>query len=129
MTIRPLYDAVLVEPLDAEGFVETSAKLLIRKRHWEARLARVVAVGNGHKRKKADDLVPLSVTVGDVVLYGNMAGQEVEFPLIEGLGNVPAVPGVKYRMLREADILACWDGPVKPLVVDPRPANADRARA
>lgn len=100
MTLRPLYDAVLVEPLDVEGFVESAGKVLVQRRHWEVRHARVVAVGGGHVRKKAADLVPLSVVVGDVIVHQNMAGQEVE------------IDGRKLRMLREADILCHWDGPV-----------------
>ncbi len=54
---------------------------------------KVIAVGTG---KKTDDgkIVPLSVKVGDIVLYGKYSGTEI------------TVDGEEYLIVREEDILA-----------------------
>ena len=49
---------------------------------------KVIAVGNGKKDE------PLTVKVGDTVLYGKYSGTELQ------------VDGKEYLMMRESDILA-----------------------
>ena len=99
--LRMLNDCVLIEPINAEGFCERAGGLVVAKRNWEPRLAYVRAVGNGHLTLKGKGRVPLWVHVGDVVVYGNMAGQEVIL-----------ADGSKCRIVREADLVAVWDGRV-----------------
>jgi chaperonin GroES len=55
----------------------------------------VVAVGNGKVTEEGKSL-PLSVKVGDNVLYGKYSGTEV------------SVDGVDYLIMRESDIFAIY---------------------
>ncbi len=87
LNIRPLADRVLVEPAAAE--TTTSSGIIIPDTAQEKpQKGTVVAVGNG----KVDE--PLTVKVGDTVLYGKYAGTELKFE------------GSDYLIMRESDILA-----------------------
>ena len=87
LNIKPLADRVLVEPAPAEK--KTASGLIIPDNAKEKpQKGTVVAVGNG----KVDE--PLTVKVGDTVLYGKYGGTDLK------LG------GKDYLMMREADILA-----------------------
>lgn len=86
-TIKPLADRVLVEPLEAE--TKTSSGIIIPDTAKEKpQKGTVVAVGPGTKDE------PLTVKVGDTVLYGKYAGTELK------------LEGTEYLMMRESDILA-----------------------
>ena len=86
-TIKPLADRVLVEPLEAE--TKTASGIIIPDTAKEKpQKGTVVAVGPGTKDE------PLTVKVGDTVLYGKYAGTEVK------------LEGTEYLMMRESDILA-----------------------
>lgn len=87
LKITPLSDRVLVEAAAAE---ETTASGIIipDTAKEKPQKGKVVAVGNGKKDE------PLTVKVGDEVLYGKYAGTEI------------AVEGTEYLMMRESDILA-----------------------
>jgi len=86
-TIKPLADRVLVEPLEAE--TKTASGIIIPDTAKEKpQKGTVVAVGPGTKDE------PLTVTVGDTVLYGKYAGTELK------------LEGTEYLMMRESDILA-----------------------
>ena len=97
MKYRPIYDAVLLEMVPVAEHHD--GKLIIENRpYWTpAVMADVIAVGNGHKRPEAAELVPLSVRPGERVWVGHKAGQVVKFP--ERTEN-------EFRIVREADILA-----------------------
>lgn len=70
--IRPLGDRVLVEPGPAE--VKTTSGIIIPDTAQEKpQRGRVVAIGNGKKDE------PLTVKVGDTVLYGKYSGTEFKF--------------------------------------------------
>ena len=85
--ITPLADRVLVEPAEAEE--KTASGIIIPDTAKEKpQKGQVVAVGNGKKDE------PLTVKVGDSVLYGKYSGTEI------------TVDGVDYLMMRESDILA-----------------------
>ncbi|MBS9524687.1 co-chaperone GroES [Litoribacter ruber] len=87
VNIRPLADRVLVEPAAAEE--KTASGLYIPDTAKEKpQKGTVVAVGNGKKDE------PLTVQVGDTVLYGKYAGTEL------------SVDGSDYLIMREADIFA-----------------------
>jgi len=87
VNIRPLADRVLVEPAAAEE--KTASGLYIPDTAKEKpQKGTVVAVGNGKKDE------PLTVQVGDTVLYGKYAGTEL------------SVEGSDYLIMREADIFA-----------------------
>ena len=87
LNIKPLADRVLVEPATAE--TKTASGLIIPDNAKEKpQKGTVVAVGNG----KVDE--PLTVKVGDTVLYGKYGGTDLK------------LDGVDYLMMRESDILA-----------------------
>ena len=86
-TIKPLADRVLVEPLEAE--TKTASGIIIPDTAKEKpQKGTVIAVGPGTKDE------PLTVKVGDTVLYGKYAGTELK------------LEGTDYLMMRESDILA-----------------------
>lgn len=87
LNITPLADRVLVEPAAAE--TTTASGLIIPDTAKEKpQKGTVVAVGNGKKDE------PLTVKVGDTVLYGKYGGTELK------------LEGTEYLMMRESDILA-----------------------
>ncbi|ETN93873.1 co-chaperone GroES [Zhouia amylolytica] len=87
LSIKPLADRVLIEPLAAE--TTTSSGIIIPDTAKEKpQKGTVVAVGPGTKDE------PLTVKVGDSVLYGKYAGTELK------------LEGNEYLMMRESDILA-----------------------
>jgi chaperonin GroES len=92
LKIRPLDDRVVVEPLEAE---EKSAGgiLLPDTAKQKPQKGKVVAVGPG-KLKDSGERVTLAVAVGDEVIYGKYAGNDVE------------VSGKDLKIMRESDILA-----------------------
>ncbi len=92
MKIRPLHDRIVVKRLESED--RTKGGIIIPDSAKEKPIeGRVVAVGNG-KPLKDGKLRALDVVVGDVVLFGKYAGNEVK---IDGEGFV---------LLREDDCLA-----------------------
>lgn len=87
LNIKPLADRVLVEPMEAE--TKTASGIIIPDNAKEKpQKGTVVAVGNGKKDE------PLTVSVGDVVLYGKYGGTELK------------LEGKDYLIMRESDILA-----------------------
>ena len=87
LNIRPLADRVLVEPAAAE--TKTASGIIIPDTAQEKpQKGTVVAVGNGKKDE------PMTVKVGDTVLYGKYSGTELKYE------------GKDYLIMRESDILA-----------------------
>ena len=87
INIKPLADRVLVEPLPAE--TTTASGLIIPDSAKEKQQkGTVLAVGNGTKDE------PMTVKVGDTVLYGKYSGTEL------------VLEGSEYLIMRESDILA-----------------------
>ena len=87
VNIQPLADRVLVKPAAAEE--KTASGLYIPDTAKEKpQKGLVVAVGNGKKDE------PLTVKVGDTVLYGKYSGTEL------------SVDGNDYLIMRESDIFA-----------------------
>lgn len=87
MEIKPLADRVLIKPAPAE--TKTIGGIIIPDTAKEKPLkGEVVACGNGTKDEE------MVVKVGDTVLYGKYAGQELEFE------------GEKYLIMKQGDILA-----------------------
>ena len=87
MTIKPLADRVLVEPAAAE--TKTSSGIIIPDSAKEKpQKGTIVAVGAGTKEN------PITVSVGDSVLYGKYAGTELHHG------------GKDYLIMKESDLLA-----------------------
>jgi chaperonin GroES len=87
LNIKPLADRVLVVPAAAE--TKTSSGIIIPDTAKEKpQKGTVAAVGPGTKDH------PITVKVGDQVLYGKYAGTELQYD------------GVDYLMMKESDLLA-----------------------
>ena len=87
LTIKPLADRVLVQPSTPETV--TKGGIIIPDTAKEKpQKGIVVAAGPGKKDE------PVTVKVGDSVLYGKYAGTEI------------TVDGQEYLSMREADIFA-----------------------
>ncbi len=87
VNIKPLADRVIVEVSPAEE--KTASGLIIPDTAKEKpQKGTVLAVGTGKKDE------PMTVKVGDTVLYGKYAGTEV------------SVDGQEYLIMRESDIFA-----------------------
>ena len=87
LNIKPLSDRVIVEPAAAE--TQTASGIIIPDTAKEKpQKGTVLAVGNGKKDE------PMTVKVGDVVLYGKYAGTDLK------------LDGRDYLIMREDDILA-----------------------
>lgn len=72
LNIRPLADRVIIEPAAAE--TKTASGIIIPDTAQEKpQKGIVVAVGPGKKDE------PMSVSVGDVVLYGKYSGTEFKY--------------------------------------------------
>ncbi len=87
LNIKPLADRVLVEPLEAE--TKTASGIIIPDSAKEKpQQGVVIAVGAGKKDE------PMTVKVGEKVLYGKYSGNEI------------SVDGKKYLIMHESDIFA-----------------------
>ena len=93
--LAPLDDRVVVKVLEAE---EKSAGgiLLPDSAKQKPQKGEIVAVGPG-KQMESGERVALSVSKGDIVIFGRYAGNDVE------------IDGVEVKILRESDILARVD--------------------
>ena len=87
ITIKPLADRVVVAPSPAE--TQTASGIIIPDTAKEKpQQGTVVAAGSGKPEE------PMTVKVGDKVLYGKYSGTELKWE------------GKDYLIMRESDILA-----------------------
>ncbi|MFP5470441.1 MAG: co-chaperone GroES [Bacteroidia bacterium] len=87
MNVKPLADRVVVEPAAAEE--KTAGGIIIPDTAKEKpQKGKVVAVGTGKKDE------PMTVKVGDNVLYGKYSGTEI------------TIEGKDYLIMKESDIYA-----------------------
>lgn len=87
LNVKPLADRVIIEPAPAEE--KTASGIIIPDTAKEKPMrGKVVAVGTGKKDE------PITVKVGDEVLYGKYAGTEIQ------------IDGKDYLIMRESDIYA-----------------------
>ncbi|MFC5270167.1 co-chaperone GroES [Adhaeribacter terreus] len=87
INMKPLADRVIVAPAAAEE--KTKSGIIIPDTAKEKpQRGEIVAVGNGKKDE------PMTVKVGDQVLYGKYAGTEIN------------IDGVDYLIMKESDIFA-----------------------
>ena len=85
--VTPLHDRVIVKP--AEKAEKTAGGIIIPDTAQDKpQQGEVVAVGSGRKDE------PMTVKVGDVVLFGKYGGTEIE------------LDGDKLLLLKESDIFA-----------------------
>jgi chaperonin GroES len=91
MKVRPLQDRVIVRRMEEER--KTASGIVIPDAATEKPdQGEIIAVGNG---KVGDDgkLIPMSVKVGDKVLFGKYAGQTFK------------MDGQEFMTMREEDII------------------------
>ena len=91
ITIKPLADRVIVEPMEAETM--KGGIIIPDTAKEKPQQGRVVAVGPGRTADDGSRVAP-EVKKKDIVLYGKYSGTEV------------SVQGGDYLILRESDILA-----------------------
>jgi chaperonin GroES len=87
VSIKPLADRVIVEVSPAEEKPRAESLSLTQQKK-SLKKGKVVAVGTGKKDE------PITVKVGDTVLYGKYAGTEITHE------------GKEYLIMRESDIFA-----------------------
>lgn len=87
MKMRPLHDRVVVRPREQDQV--TKGGIIIPDTAKEKPvIGEVLAVGNGKKDE------PMTVKVGDIILYGKYSGNEV------------SIDGEDVMIMRESDIYA-----------------------
>ena len=92
MAIRPLDDRIVVKAVEAEE--KTSGGILLPDSAKEKpQRGIVVAVGEG-ARGGDGARVALTLNVGDEIIYGKYAGNEIQWN------------GEDYKILRESEVLA-----------------------
>ncbi len=91
--IQPLNDRVVVKRLEAED--KTKSGIIIPDNAKEKpQQAEVLAVGPGKYNEDGDERIPLSVKVGDKVLFKKWGADEVK------------IDGEEVLVLAESDIIA-----------------------
>lgn len=93
VSIKPLEDRILVQPLDAEQ--TTASGLVIPDTAKEKpQEGKVLAVGPGRFDDSGEKRIPLDISVDDVVVYSKYGGTEVKYN------------GEEYLILSARDVLA-----------------------
>ena len=96
MNLKPLSNHLFIEPLEAEKKTKSGIVLPETVDKEKPMMGQVVAVGPG-KRNDQGEVVPMSVKVGQKVLFKKYGPDEVE------------VDGKKYLVGDEDDVLAIID--------------------
>ena len=91
MSIRPLGDRILVEPIEKEETI-AGGLLLPETAKEKPQQGEILAAGEG-RRDDDGDRIPMDVNVGDKVLFAKYAGTEVK------------LDGKKLLIMKESDIL------------------------
>ena len=91
MTIRPLFDRVVVKSVDSEATTK-SGIVLPGTAKEKPQMAEVVAVGPGGNVDGKE--ITMQVKVGDKVIYSKYAGNEVK------------LDGSEFVVIRQSDVLA-----------------------
>ena len=102
MNIRPLYDRIVVKRIEEQ---ETTRHGIVipDSAKEKPQEGEVMAIGKG-KRLDDGQMVALDVKVGDRILFGKYAGNEIR------------LEGTEYIIMREDDVLGVLDaGPQAPL--------------
>lgn len=91
MNIKPLFDRILVEPVQAES-TSAGGIILTSSAKEKPQYATVLAVGAGGMVDGKE--VVMQVKVGDKVVFGKYSGNELR------------IEGKDYIILRQSDVLA-----------------------
>lgn len=93
LSMKPLSDRVIVKPSPAEE-VTKGGIFLPDTAQEKPQKGEIVAIGAGKVAEDSGKVIPMSVKVGDTVLYGKYSGTEIKFD------------GEEYLIMRESDIFA-----------------------
>jgi len=93
MDFKPLSNHIFIEPIEDDRQMTKSGIVLPQSGSEKPIKGKIVAVGAG-KRTEKGDLLPMSVKVGDVVLFKKYGPDEIE------------LEGKKYLVGDEDDVLA-----------------------
>jgi chaperonin GroES len=105
MTIRPLYDRVVIRRIEEKGDALRGGLYIPDSAKEKPQEGEVMAIGKG-KRLEDGTVVALDVRVGDRILFGKYSGSDI------------TIEGTDYMIMREDDILA---------ILDQRPVAAKKA--
>lgn len=96
ISIIPLADRVLIKPITEEEMKKSASGIIIPDTVEKDRPERgtVVAVGEGRFDEDGERRIPLSVKVGDTVVFSKYGFDELE------------LEGAEYIIVREENILA-----------------------
>ena len=93
MSLQPLEDRIVVRPGDAEEMT-VSGLVIPDTAKEKPQQGEVIAAGPGRRSEHTGELIPVEVSVGDVVLYSKYGGTEV------------TVDGEDLLVLSSRDVLA-----------------------
>lgn len=93
MTFKPLSNHLFLEPLEEEKTTKSGIVLPETAEKERPTRGRVIAVGPG-KRNEKGEIIPMSIKVGDIVLFKKYGPDEIE------------IEGKKYLVGDEDDVLA-----------------------
>jgi len=93
MKIKPLSDHILIEPIKKEEKTKTGILLPETAEKERPEQGKVIAVGPGRKTSSGK-IIPLSVKVGDKVLFTKYGPNEIK------------IDDKEYLIAKEEDILA-----------------------
>ena len=93
MSLQPLEDRIVVKPGDAEEMT-VSGLVIPDTAKEKPQQGEVLAVGPGRRSDTTGELIPVDVSVGDVVLYSKYGGTEI------------TVDGDDLLVLSSRDVLA-----------------------
>ena len=97
MQLKPLSNNLILEAVEEEKATKSGIVLPETAEKEKPTKAKVVAVGEGRLNEKGER-IPMSVKVGDIVLFKKYGPDEVE------------LDGKKYLIAEETDILAIVEG-------------------
>ncbi len=92
MNIKPLFDNVLIEPIEEEEITKSGILLPNTAEKEKPEQGRVIAVGQG--QEKAGKIIPMKVKIGDRVLFSKYGLTEIK------------VDNKEYLMAKQSDLLA-----------------------
>ena len=94
-TLRPMFDRVIIKPSTTQE--RTSSGIILPDSAREKPMqGKVIAAGPG-RLNEDDGVTPLSISVGDTVVYGKYSGTEIE------------INGDTLVILRESELLGKLD--------------------
>ena len=93
MNLKPLSNHLFLEPLEEEKTTKSGIVIPDSAEKERPTRGKVIAVGEGKLNEKGE-VLPMSVKVGDIVLFKKYGPDEVE------------LEGKKYLVAEEGDILA-----------------------